>query len=98
MATTQISSFAQTGGLFLPVNPVSSRAVLPTGGTPTIALVSNLGDRPAFVALGDGTVVASNASLAVMPGDQISLTIGTATNIAVVTLAGVVGLNIAVGN
>lgn len=98
MATTQIPSFAQTGGLFLTVTPVSSRAVLPTAGTPTIALVSNTGEHIVFVALGDNTVVASNTSLALMPGDQIALTIGATTNIAVATVAGIVGINVAVGN
>lgn len=78
-----IASFAPTApSITIAATGTSARTVLPTTGTPTIALVSNLGSSTAFVALGDNTVVAANG-IPVMPHSQLALTIGTATNIAV---------------
>lgn len=95
-----IASFAPTAGFEMTVTATSSQVVLPTTGTPTIALVSNLSQKPVFVALGaSSTVVAvAGACAVVLPGQSLALTIGTNTNIAAVTLAGLAGLNIAVGN
>jgi hypothetical protein len=94
-----IASFAPTAAIEMPVTPVSSRVALPATGTPTIALVTNLGQQVVFVSLGDDAAeAAAGSSLAVLPHTQVALTIGANTNLAAVTLAGLSGLNIAVGN
>ena len=93
-----LPSFAPTGAVSLSATGTSASVVLPTAGTPITALVTNVGGQPVFVSLGAGGVVATQAgSLAVMPGDQIALTIGTATNLAAIAPFGGSGLNIAVG-
>lgn len=94
-----IASFAPTASTTLAATTTSARVILPTTGTPTIALVTNLSGYPVFVQLGDVTVVASpGGSVAIMPGGQLALTIGANTYIAAVTLAGADGINVTVGN
>jgi hypothetical protein len=93
-----IDSFAPTDAVELQAANVSSSVELPTTGSPTVAIVTNLGQRVVFVALGDDTVEALQyGSMAVLPGSSVALTIGTNTNLAAITLSGVAGLNIAVG-
>lgn len=93
-----LASLALTAATKIAVTTTSARTVIPTTGSPTTALLTNLGPAPVFVLLGDSTVVATaNTGVAVMPGDKLALTIGTATNIAAITLNGVAGLNLAVG-
>jgi hypothetical protein len=93
-----IDSFAPTAAVELQATNVSSSVALPTTGSPTVAIVTNLGQRAAFVALGDDTVEALQyGSMAVLPGSPVTLTIGANTNLAAITLSGVAGLNIAVG-
>jgi hypothetical protein len=81
------------------VTATSSQVALPTTGTPTIALLTNLGIQPVFVTLGasSAVVAVAGACAVVLPGRSLALTIGTNTNIAAVTLTGVAGLNVAVG-
>jgi hypothetical protein len=81
------------------VTATSSQVALPTTGTPTIALLTNLGIQPVFVALGTSSAVVAvaGACAVVLRGRSLALTIGTNTNIAAVTLTGVAGLNVAVG-
>ena len=98
MATAPIASFAPTAAVEIAVTSTSGRTVIPTTGTPTIALVTNLGPSPVFVALGSSSVtVAIGGGVVILPGAQLALTIGANTNIAAITLSGVAGLNLAVG-
>jgi hypothetical protein len=95
---TVASSFAPTAGAFLAVTATSANVALPTTGTPTVAIVTNIGQVPVFLALGaSGVVAPAMTGVALMPGAQIVLTIGSATNLAAITLAGASGINIAVG-
>ncbi|MFL9904265.1 hypothetical protein PQR71_40110 [Paraburkholderia fungorum] len=95
-----IASFAPTAAVEMPVTATSSQVALPTTGTPTIALLTNLGIQPVFVSLGTSSAVAAvaGACAVVMPGKSLALTIGTNTNLAAVTLTGASGLNVAVGS
>lgn len=95
-----IASFGPTAAIEMAVTQVTANVALPTAGTPTIAIVSNLSQQVVFVALGTGTVTAAiGTSMAILPGTSVALTIGgTITNLAAITLAGLAGLNITVGN
>ena len=99
MATAPIASFAPTAAVELAVSTTSSQVAIPTTGTPTIALVTNLGIQPVFVALGTSSTVTvvAGSGVVVMPGQPLALTIGANTNLAAITLTGVAGINIAVG-
>jgi hypothetical protein len=92
-----IASFAPTAGVTLSVSTTSANAALPITGTPAAALVTNLGQTIVFVALGAAGVVATTASLPVLPGTQIALTITPNTNIAAIALAGLSAINVTVG-
>ena len=93
-----IASFAPSGGAQLVAGPLSGRILLPTAGSPTIALVTNLGQAPVFVALGDNTVVAAiGTGVAIPPNGQIWLTIGSATYLAAIGLGGAAAVSISVG-
>lgn len=93
-----IASFAPTATVVLDASATSSRVLLPTTGTPTVALVTNTSDGMVWVQLGGPTVTASQtSSLVVMPGSQIALTIGTNTYIAAISLFVVEGVNVTVG-
>lgn len=94
-----IASFAPTAAVNLPVTTTSASVQLPTTGTPTIALVTNMGEHPVFVQLGTNNAIAANitTSLVIEPGDSVALTIGSNTYLAGIALAGVSQLNIAVG-
>lgn len=92
-----LAAIAVTGGVALQASGTSARVVIPTSGSPTTIVVTNLGGAPAFVALGDDTAVATAASYPVLPGSQIVLTKGSATYVAALTLGGVVGLVITAG-
>jgi hypothetical protein len=100
MATAPIASFAPTAAVEMAVTSTSSQITIPTTGTPTIALLTNLGIQPIFVALGTSSAVnvVAGAGVVVMPGQPLALTIGANTNLAAVTLTGVSGLNVAVGS
>ena len=96
-----VASFAPTASFDMSVTQQSQNVALPTTGTPTIAFVENLGEQIIYVALvASGTAqVSPRQGLAVYPRTPpFPLTIGANTNIAAVTLAGVCGLNVTVGN
>jgi hypothetical protein len=94
-----IASFAPTATIVLEAGATSSNAALPTTGSPTVAMVTNTGAAPVWVQLGGSGVTASSASsLAIMPGAQVALTIGTNTYIAVVAAYTVEGVNVTVGS
>ena len=95
-----LSSFAPTASIAFQATQAGGNVLLPTTGTPTIAVVTNLGQQAVFVLLGSSNTVSvtPNGGIAIMPGDNIVLTIGANTYLAAVSLAGVSGLNITVGN
>lgn len=94
-----IASFAPTAAVNLPISATSANVLIPTTGTPTVALVTNMGERIAFVQMGTSNTVAATTttSLAIEPHDSVALTIGSNTYIAGIALSGVGQLNIAVG-
>lgn len=64
-----------------------------------MAIVTNLGGALVFAVPGNSSTVASPANgIAVLPGKSFPIAIGAWTNIAVVTLSGVSGLNISFGS
>lgn len=94
-----IASFGPTATTTLFAGSTSANIVLPTTGTPTIAVVTNTGEYWAYVALGSNTVTASEkGSMAIAPRSSVALTIGAATYIAGIALGGGVLLNVTVGN
>jgi hypothetical protein len=92
-----IASLAPVAGATLAASAISTNGTIPTGGT--IAVVTNYGAALAFVTLGTSAALAATLTgLPILPGTQAVLTIGSNTTIAAVTLAGVTGLNVTVGN
>lgn len=96
MATTQVSSFAPTGAASIVANGSSQNVELPAAGTPTIAIVTNVGNGIAYLLLGTSSAVVATPStgLALLPGLSINLTIGTNTYLAAIGST----INISVGN
>jgi hypothetical protein len=93
-----IASFAPTASINLAISTTSANVAIPTTGTPTVALVTNMAERVAYVQMGtSNAVAATTTSLAIEPRESVSLTIGTNTYIAGLALSGVGQLNIAVG-
>ena len=88
--TTAFSSFAPTGAVGGVASQPSQALLLPTAGTPTIALVSNLGDIPVYVLMGTSSavVVTTSTGLPVLPNEKIALTIGSNTYIAILAAFG----------
>jgi hypothetical protein len=91
-----LASFAPTASVTLDATTVSAAVTLPTTGTPTTALVSNVSAVPVFVSL--IATATANAGVPVMPWGQIALTIGSNTQIAAITDYGTAGLMITVGS
>jgi hypothetical protein len=62
----------------------SQNALIPTTGTPTLVIVANMGERPAFVQLGTAGVVASPSgpSAIVFLEKTMTLSLGANTYIA----------------
>lgn len=92
---TTTSSFVMTASAYLPVTATSAIMTLPTTGTPTVALVTNIGPNPVFLAL--AASVTPPTGVALMPGAGITLSISGATTLAAATLSGTSGINVAVG-
>jgi hypothetical protein len=94
-----IASFAPTATVVVDASATSSSVLLPSTGTPTVALITNTGAALVWVQLGGSTVTASpSSSLALVPNGQVALTIGANTYIAVIAMYGVEGVNVTVGN
>ncbi|MGB8478661.1 MAG: hypothetical protein WCE63_07450 [Acidobacteriaceae bacterium] len=93
---TALSSFTPTGAASIVANGSSQNVLLPTAGTPTIAIVTNVGNDVAYLLLGTSNAVAVTPStgLALLPGDSINLTIGSNTYLAAIGST----VTIAVGN
>jgi hypothetical protein len=101
MATATVPSFAPTASVEMTATQQSSNIALPTTGTPTIAIVQNLGEKWVYVALGtsNSVQVSPRAGIPIPPhGPAVPLTIGTNTYLAAVSLANVSAINITVGN
>lgn len=97
-AMAQYTGFTPTGEVGLSATPTSSRATIPTGGTPTIVVVANPGSYPAYVLLGNSSVVATVATgMPIMPHDKEVLTIGSNTHIAGITASNGTGLRVTAG-
>lgn len=87
-------SISPTASVTLAVSPVSARILIPTAGSPTIALVTNISQTLVFLSFGDVTITASNGTLPLLPLNQIQITIGTFAYIAAVSLNGSSVINI----
>ena len=92
-----LNSFAPSASLPLQATQTSSSVALPLTGSPTTVVVTNLGEKVAFVALGGSTVEASEESMAILAHGSLTLTLGTNTYLAAIALSGVTGLNITAG-
>jgi hypothetical protein len=93
-----IPSFALSSVASLLAGTVSSNVLLPTVSGATTALITNMGESLVYLLLGSSSVVVSPATgVALLPGQSIALTIGSATNLAAVSDQSV-PLNIAVGS
>jgi hypothetical protein len=99
MANVQVSSFGPTAATSLIAGLASTNVILPTTGTPTVILVTNMGVVPAYVLLGtsNAVVVTSATGLPIMPGKSIYLTVGSNTYLAAIA-AQTTPLSIVVGN
>jgi hypothetical protein len=91
---TIINSVSPTASVTLTATTTSSRILIPTTGTPTVTLITNMGQYPVFLAFGDITVVAANGNVPLLPGTQIAITAGVFTYVAAITLYGQVSINI----
>jgi hypothetical protein len=93
-----IPSFALSAVASLVAGTVSSNVLLPTVGSPTTALITNMGESLVYLLLGSSEVVASAATgVALLPGASLALTIGSASNLAAISDQSV-PLNVAVGS
>lgn len=80
------ASFTPTGLVSGAVGTTSERFLLPANTLNTKIIVTNLGQVPLFVMLGDLTVVASLAtSFPVLPNTQFALAINASTYIAAIS-------------
>lgn len=95
-----LSGFGPTGEAGLTASLMSSRVLIPTAGTPMLAMVTNLSTNTvAFVLLGDNTVIATVATgFPILPQTSMLLTIGAATSIAAICSAFNAPLRISAGN
>ena len=95
--SVSIGSFAPGGSYSTPlsVSSSSSRTPLPTGSAIN---VYNTGSNAAFIALGNGSVVATTSEDQVPAGGCLSLVVGSNTNIAAITASSTTTLNISGGS
>lgn len=84
-----LPAIAPTGQVDLPVGTATANVQIPSAGTPTQVLVTNLGMQAAYVLLGNNTVaVTTDTGTPIMPGDKLALTLGANTYIAGITQGG----------
>jgi hypothetical protein len=96
MAT--VASFAPTAAVEMVVSTMSARVAIPTTGSPTVVVVTNLSGQAVFVALGGSNVtVSAGGGVPVMPFGKLALTIGGNTYLAAITQAGFAELDLTVG-
>lgn len=87
-----VQPFTPTGGVLVSTSGASTSVELITNGTSspaaTKALISNIFENLAFIALGDSSVTASSSTgIPVFPGQSITLSIGNNTYLAVTSEA-----------
>lgn len=93
-----LAAIAPTGQVDLPVSTTNNTVQIPSAGTPTQVLVTNLGIQAAYVLLGGSNVaVATDTGTPILPGDKLALTLGTNTYIAGITQGGNSVLRITAG-
>jgi hypothetical protein len=78
-----IGSLGVTGIESIVASLENANVALPTTGSPTTCLVTNLGVAVAYVLLGNNTVtVSSSTGVAVLPGSSVALALGENTYLA----------------
>lgn len=100
-----LASFNPTASFTFPIGKASAAAAIPTTGSPTTMVVTNIrapGNETGnvgFVQMGTTSAVQASdlTSYAVLAGQSVVLTIGSNTYIAGVTQFGETQLNITVG-
>jgi hypothetical protein len=100
-----LASLNPTASLTLPAGKASTAIAIPTTGSPTTMVITNIcapgSDRGnvAFVQMGITNLVQASdlTSYSVLPNQSVVLTIGSNTYIAAVTQFGETQLNITVG-
>lgn len=93
-----LASMNPTANAVLLASPVSSNVLIPTTGTPTMALIQNLGSVLVWFAVGIGSgVTATTLNTPLQPGGQFALTIGTNTFLAAIAASGNAQIAITVG-
>jgi hypothetical protein len=100
-----LASLNPTASITLSAGKVSTAVAIPTTGSPTTAVVTNIlapGNETgnvAFLQMGTSSAVQASdlTSYAVLAGQSVALTIGSNTYIAAVTQFGETQLNITVG-
>jgi hypothetical protein len=97
-AFAALPAIAPTGQVDLAVSTTSASVAIPTTGTPTQVIVTNMGPLTAFVLLGNSSVTASVATgIAILPYTSVVLTIGANTNLAAITQGNTTVLSITAG-
>lgn len=90
-----VSSVSPTASATLIATTTSANIAIPTTGTPTVALLTNLGQFLVFLAFGTSSAVtAANGGVPLMPGASLPVTIGSFTFVAAITLFGTIEVNI----
>lgn len=96
-----IDSFAPISTETVTASTTSQQVTVP-GGSPDAVLITNMSDpsgQAVFVALGDDTVEATySTATPVLAGRQVAFTVGGNTTVALVTRAGVTGVNVSFGS
>ncbi len=84
MANPQYPAFTLTGKASLIASAASSNVALSTTGTPTCAIVSNLGMYAAWVLLGTSNAVAvtPGSGVCVLPGQSVTLALASNSYLA----------------
>lgn len=94
-----LNAFAPTNYSSVTATATAGRVALPGGGGATL-LVTNMGPSHVVVKLGDNTVTvsSSNDGIVINAGQSLALTVGSATNIAVLDVGfGAAQVNLAQG-
>lgn len=82
-----LPAIAPTGQADLPINTVSANVQIPSAGTPTQVMVSNLGPLTAYVLLGTSNTVTvtTDTGTPILPYTSLPLTLGANTWLAGIT-------------
>lgn len=94
---TTLSPFTPGGSVALAVTGTSARALIPLASSQQI-VIYNSGTTTAYIAVGDGTVVATTSGYPIISGTKEALTIGAGTNLAAITASSTTSLIITAGD